>query len=159
MANPFVHIELHTSSVPKAKSFYAKLFDWKLSDVPDMGYTMLDAGKGGTGGGMMVKQMAEAPSQWLPYVEVASVTQTIAKAVKGGAQIIVPFMAIGAMGAIGVFVDPDGATLGVWERAKPVAKKSAAKKPAVKKATKPAAKKSAVKKATKPAAKKAGKKR
>ena len=30
MANPFVHIELETNDVAKAKTFYSKLFDWKL---------------------------------------------------------------------------------------------------------------------------------
>ena len=30
MANPFVHVELNTSDVDKAKSFYGKLFDFKL---------------------------------------------------------------------------------------------------------------------------------
>jgi predicted enzyme related to lactoylglutathione lyase len=30
MANPFVHVELNTTDVGKAKTFYGKLFDWKL---------------------------------------------------------------------------------------------------------------------------------
>ena len=32
MANPFVHVELATTDVAKAKSFYQSLFDWKLKD-------------------------------------------------------------------------------------------------------------------------------
>lgn len=39
------------------------------------------------------------------------------------------------MGSLGVFVDPQGATIGVWQAAKkPVAKKRAAKKAAASKA-------------------------
>ena len=34
MANPFVHVELNTTDVGKAKDFYGKLFDWKLEDMP-----------------------------------------------------------------------------------------------------------------------------
>jgi predicted enzyme related to lactoylglutathione lyase len=30
MANPFVHVELNTTDVDKAKAFYRGLFDWKL---------------------------------------------------------------------------------------------------------------------------------
>jgi uncharacterized protein len=49
MANPFVHVELATTDVGKAKSFYRSLFDWKLSDM-DMGggmtYTMVEVGEG-----------------------------------------------------------------------------------------------------------------
>ena len=33
MANPFVHVELSTTDVSKAKSFYGALFDWKLEDA------------------------------------------------------------------------------------------------------------------------------
>ena len=34
MANPFVHVELMSTDVAKAKSFYGKLFDWTLEDMP-----------------------------------------------------------------------------------------------------------------------------
>jgi len=47
MANPFVHVELNTTDVSKAKTFYGKLFDWTLDDV-DMGnstYTMIKVGE------------------------------------------------------------------------------------------------------------------
>jgi predicted enzyme related to lactoylglutathione lyase len=32
MANPFVHVELMSTDVGKAKAFYGELFDWKLED-------------------------------------------------------------------------------------------------------------------------------
>lgn len=64
MANSFCHIELHTSDVDKAKSFYGGLFDWKLEDMPmgDMSYTMISSGDEGTIGGMMSKPCEEAPT-------------------------------------------------------------------------------------------------
>jgi catechol 2,3-dioxygenase-like lactoylglutathione lyase family enzyme len=55
MANPFVHVELATIDLDKAKSFYTSLFSWQLEDM-DMGggmsYTMINVGEG-TGGGMI----------------------------------------------------------------------------------------------------------
>jgi predicted enzyme related to lactoylglutathione lyase len=33
MANPFVHVELNSTDVDKAKSFYRSLFDWQLNEV------------------------------------------------------------------------------------------------------------------------------
>jgi uncharacterized protein len=36
MANPFVHVELATSDLEKAKAFYQGLFDWQLEEVPGM---------------------------------------------------------------------------------------------------------------------------
>ena len=73
---------------------------------------------------MTKKQMPQAPTSWLPYVEVDDVRKTIAKAKKLGAQIMLDHMDIGDMGAIGVFVDPTGAGLGVWETKKKPAKKA-----------------------------------
>src|ERR1700752_5179298 len=57
MANPFVHVELHTRDLAKAKAFYSKLFGWKLEDMPMPGggsYTMISVGEG-TAGGMMTE--------------------------------------------------------------------------------------------------------
>lgn len=142
MANGFSHLELSTDNVKAAKKFYKKVFDWKITDLPDMSYTMIDAGKGQVGGGMMPKNMAEQPTAWMPYVTVDSVKKTMAKATKLGANVVVPFQEIGEMGAIGVFVDPTGAAIGVWEAAKKAAKKPAPKK-AAKKVAKKATKKSA----------------
>ena len=42
MGNPFVHVELMSTDVPKAKAFYGELFDWQFQDMSmgDMTYTM-----------------------------------------------------------------------------------------------------------------------
>jgi uncharacterized protein len=158
MPNPFAHIELTTDNLKAAAKFYGKVFAWKLTDMPGMGYTMIDVG-GGTGGGMQSKPSESAPTGWMPYVQVDDVKATIAKAAKAGASVMLPYQEIGGgMGAIGVFADPNGAVIGVWEEPKPAAvappvaaapAKKVAKKPAKKSAP---AKKAAAKKA--PAAKK-----
>ena len=66
MSNPFVHVELNTNDVGKAKAFYGKLFDWKLEDVP-MGpsgtYTVIQPGQG-TGGGILKHPSPGAQSAW-----------------------------------------------------------------------------------------------
>ena len=151
MPNAFAHIELNTDDVQKAKKFYKTLFNWKISDIPGMNYSMIDVG-GGTGGGIQQKPMPEAPTSWLPYVQVDDVKKTIAKAQKAGAAIALDYVDIGEMGAIGVFIDPAGAALGVWQLGQAAAKKASKKKASSKKV---AAKKSPVKKAGK---KKAAKK-
>jgi predicted enzyme related to lactoylglutathione lyase len=133
MGNSFVHIELNTDDVAKAKKFYKSVFDWKITDMPQMGYAMVDVGKG-TGGGMQKKPMAEQRNAWLPYVDVADVKKSLAKAAKAGAHVVVDAMSIGDdMGEIGVFIDPTGAAIGVWAAAKKTAKKKTAKKKTAKK--------------------------
>jgi uncharacterized protein len=148
MGNAFVHTELSVDDVAAAKNFYKALFDWKLNDLgPSMGnYTMIDLGSKTSGGGITPKMSPTQPTAWLSYVEVDSVKTTIAKAEKAGATIVLPYQEIGEMGAIGVFVDPQGATLGVWEKKqaapkKLAAKRAVAKKPTAKKSVKKPAKK------------------
>jgi hypothetical protein len=145
MGNAFVHTELSVDDVAAAKKFYKTLFDWKLSDTgPEMGnYTLIDVGSKTSGGGITGKMSPTQPTGWLSYVEVASVKKTMEKAQQAGATVVVPYQEIGEMGAIGVFLDPQGAALGLWEKGKPAPKKPAPKKPAAKK---PAAKKPAAKK-------------
>jgi uncharacterized protein len=140
MANPFVHIELSTSDLKKAEKFYKSLFGWKLQTMPSFDYTMIDVG-GGTGGGMQPQRQPGAPSSWLPYVQVDDVKKTVAKAAKSGAQVMVDFLEIGKeMGAIGIFTDPTGAAIGVWQVGKAAAAAAPEEKPARAKPAKPAAK-------------------
>ena len=60
MPNPFVHVELVTNDVPKAKEFYTQLFDWQLKEIPEIDYTLIEVGQG-TGGGMMKCPMPGLP--------------------------------------------------------------------------------------------------
>ena len=116
MANPFVHVELNTTDVAKAKSFYAKLFDWKLEDVPmDSGtYTMISVGDG-TGGGMMKHPMPGAPSIWIAYVLVDDIAAATKKAKALGATIIKDVTEVMGMGSLSIISDPTGGTLGLWK--------------------------------------------
>jgi uncharacterized protein len=120
MANPFVHVELATTDVAKAKAFYGKLFDWKLEDVPMDGdtYTMIKVGEGasaGTGGGMMKQPMPGAPSAWLAYVLVDNVKAATQKAKSLGASVVKDVTEAMGHGYFSIIIDPTGAALALWE--------------------------------------------
>jgi predicted enzyme related to lactoylglutathione lyase len=116
MANAFVHVELNTTDVDKAKAFYGKLFEWKLEDIPmgDSGYTMIGVGTG-TGGGIMKHPVPGAPSAWLAYVEVADIKAATQKAKSLGAQIMKDVTEVMGMGWLSIVIDPTGAALGLWQ--------------------------------------------
>jgi len=117
MANAFVHVELNTTDVEKAKKFYGSLFDWTLEDmeIPPVGrYTMIKPAAG-TGGGMMKQMMPGQPSAWLAYVEVGDVEASTAKARSLGAKVMVENKAIGDIGWLSIIEDPTGAMLGLWK--------------------------------------------
>jgi uncharacterized protein len=117
MANPFTHVELGTTDIAKAKSFYQSLFDWQLQDV-DMGggmtYTMIGVGEG-TGGGMMKQMMPGAPSAWLAYVQVDDLAAATAKAKSLGATVLRDVTEVMDAGSLSIIVDPTGAVLGLWQ--------------------------------------------
>jgi predicted enzyme related to lactoylglutathione lyase len=116
MANPFVHVELNTTDVPKAKTFYGQMFNWKLEDVPmEAGsYTTIGVGDG-TGGGMMKHPVPGAPSTWLAYVLVDDVAAATKKAKSLGATVKKDVTEVMGMGSFSIIADPTGAALGLWE--------------------------------------------
>jgi len=117
MANPFVHVELHTNDLAKAKSFYSKLFGWKLKDMPMPGgdsYTMIEVGEG-TGGGMMTAQPPGSPPRWQAYVGVDDVAASTRKAKELGAKVMMDKTEVGDFGFMSVIVDPTGAVIALWQ--------------------------------------------
>jgi hypothetical protein len=116
MANPFVHVELNTTDVNKAKAFYGKLFDWKLEDVPMPGgsYTMIKVGEG-TGGGLMKHPVPGAPSAWLAYVLVDDIAAATKKAKSLGATVMKDVTEVMGAGWLSIIIDPTGAALGFWK--------------------------------------------
>jgi uncharacterized protein len=117
MPNPFVHVELATTDVAKAKNFYGKLFSWTLEDLPMGGaeaYTMIKVGEG-TGGGIMKHPVPGAPSAWLAYVLVDDVVAATQKAKSLGATIMKDVQPVMDSGRFSIILDPTGAALGLWE--------------------------------------------
>jgi predicted enzyme related to lactoylglutathione lyase len=116
MANPFVHVELNTTDPDKAKTFYGKLFDWKMQEMPMPAgsYTMIEVGEG-TGGGMMQQLMPGAPSAWLPYVLVDDIKAATQKARSLGAAVMKDVTEVKEMGWFSIITDPTGAVLGLWQ--------------------------------------------
>jgi predicted enzyme related to lactoylglutathione lyase len=119
MANPFVHIELHTGDLARAKTFYSGLFGWNLQDLPMAGgstYTMINVGEG-TGGGMMGDP--GTPPHWLAYIGVEDAVAATAKAKSLGATVVQDVMEVGDYGWMSVLTDPTGAVFALWQAKTP----------------------------------------
>lgn len=118
MGNPFVHVELLTDDILKAKTFYSGLFDWTLEEMPEMDYTMIQVGDG-TGGGMMKNAGPGVPSHWFPYVLVADVEASTEKAKSLGARVCKEVTELPGFGWFSVIQDPTDAALGLWQPKEP----------------------------------------
>ncbi len=106
-----VHFEIPADDLKRAKTFYTKLFGWKIEDVPGMDYTMIDTY--GLNGGMM-KRMH--PDQGITdYFGVPSVDEYSARVEKLGGKILVPKMAVPGMGYFVICADTENNAFGIWE--------------------------------------------
>jgi uncharacterized protein len=116
MGNPFVHVELMSTDVGKAKTFYSKMFDWALEDIPrpDMTYTMIRVGEG-TGGGLMKNPIPGGPSMFVPYILVDDVDAAKRKAMSLGATVMKDVTEVPHAGSFVIIADPTGAMLGLWQ--------------------------------------------
>lgn len=115
MPHPFVHIELATDDVARAKEFYGQLFGWKMTDAP-MDYTLFATGK--EPGGGIFKRPPEAPAGWSVYVGVKDAAATLEKAKGLGAAVLKERTPISPeFGHFAVLQDPTGAVLCLHEAA------------------------------------------
>jgi predicted enzyme related to lactoylglutathione lyase len=115
MANPFVHLELATSDMSKAKEFYGKLFNWTFTDN-NMGENMIYSTfkpDDGPGGGLY--SMPGVPPAWLAYVGVDDINTATAKATSLGATIIRGPLEVPGIGWMTILSDPTGATIALWQ--------------------------------------------
>jgi len=118
MANPFVHVELNTADPEKAKTFYSKMFQWELEEIPNPvapggTYTMIKAGAGASGG--IMQQIPGGPSGWLAYVEVDDIRAATRKAESSGGKVMKDVTEVTGMGWLSFIEDPTGAVLGLWQ--------------------------------------------
>ncbi|MES2180444.1 MAG: VOC family protein [Gemmatimonadota bacterium] len=115
----FSWTELGTTDSDAAFAFYSKLFGWTETSTMDMGGGMMYKMFGGGGapiGGMYTigKEMEGMPPNWLGYVLVTSVADSVEAVKNGGGQLMSGPMDIPG-GKIAVFTDPQGAHFATHE--------------------------------------------
>ena len=114
--------ELHSKDAKAAVAFYTTTFGLS-QDAMDMGamgtYTILKDGAGQMRGGIMQQEPGvQAPSSWLPYIEVADCDAATSKAMALGAmQTIAPPMDVEMIGRFSIIMDPMGAPIGLIKSA------------------------------------------
>src|SRR5215469_4043070 len=115
MSQPFVHLELNTPDLAKAKAFYSKLVGWTYEDM-NMGeggtYSVFKPASG-PGGGMFT--MPGAPTAWLPYIGVDNLKASTDKAESLGAKVIMREQPVPGHGSFSILIDPTGANIALWQ--------------------------------------------
>ena len=116
MGRPVVHWELWSKEPERVAEFYAKVFDWKIQNYPEMQYHMVETGgEGGINGGIFKPKDGTWPGNMAFYIDVPDIAAAMRDVVAAGGTVIVERQEVPGMGAFGLFADPEGRVLGVWE--------------------------------------------
>jgi len=112
--------ELNTRDTKAAEAFYTGLFGWSAKhSAPSAGmeYTEFSVdGKPSIGMMPMNEHMpSHVPSYWMPYIQVASADESVAKAQELGGKVMVPATDIPKTGRFSIVSDPQGAMFAVFE--------------------------------------------
>jgi predicted enzyme related to lactoylglutathione lyase len=85
-ANPIVHLELHTSNLARACSFYTAVFGWHAESIESSAgsYQAIDPASGPGAG--VVESDTNRPL-WLPYVRVDDIAAVTERAEAHGARV------------------------------------------------------------------------
>ncbi|MBK9208172.1 MAG: VOC family protein [Anaerolineales bacterium] len=108
-----VHVEIPAVNVEGAGKFYESLFGWKLQHMPEMNYTMWEAGDG-TGGGFPEASAEYPAGQVLVYIDSDDIDADLKMVEKLGGQIVKSKTEIPGMGWCGIFKDPTGNVLALY---------------------------------------------
>ena len=115
MKNTLCWMNMGSPDVEGSYEFYEQMFDWNMHKrhYGEKSMIEIDAGERSFAG-ISDTEAGEMP-MWTPFVMVENVQEFIDKAESLGATIIYPRTQIDGGGAYAVFIDPQGAALGVYE--------------------------------------------
>ena len=114
-----VWFEIPADNLDRARTFYSKLFGWKIKKLPGAAktpYWHIDTGghDKSPDGGMMERQ---GPAHGITnYIHVASVEKAAANVEKLGGKIVMPKTAVPRMGYFVVCTDTENNMFALWER-------------------------------------------
>lgn len=113
-----IWMDLMTSDMEKAKSFYGELFGWSIVDNgEDFGHYHMASRGDDVVAGMMQKSADDAamPDVWTVYLAVDNAEASTEAVKQAGGQVMLEPMVVGPTGTMVVASDPSGAVVGLWE--------------------------------------------
>ena len=118
--NPVVHWELMSKQPEKVADFYAKIFGWKVQNVPEIHYRLVDTlAEGevrGINGGIVKPDKPEPwPGNMLFYILVDDLAKYRKKIIAAGGKIHGEEQKVPRMGKFSLFTDPEGLMMGLWK--------------------------------------------
>src|SRR5690349_2729355 len=116
-----IHFEIHAGEPERAIGFYRELLGWEFNKWGEEAYWLIKTGEEGTPGinGGLLPRRGEIDGQaviaYVCTVDVASVDDTLQKAVALGGQVALPKMPIPGMGWLAYAKDTEGNIFGMMQ--------------------------------------------
>lgn len=121
MPHPFVHIEIGTRDIDRARRFYEAAFGWTVRyqamEGTEAPYGLVDTGQAPSGG--IFQAGAEQPLGVTIYIGSDDLQESLSKIEAAGGRTLMPPTEVTGEGWFALFADPDGNTLGLWKGANP----------------------------------------
>ena len=127
MNGSVVHFEVPYDDGDRAQAFYADVFGWKITKMPEFEYVGVSTGPttdegmpsepGFIGGGMFQRQAdLDRP---VITINVDDMQAALAKIAEHGGAAVGETMEVGEMGIAGYFTDSEGNLMGLWQNKTP----------------------------------------
>ncbi len=124
MSARVVHFEIPFDDGDRARAFYADVFGWQISVMPELDYTTVTTGPSGDqgptepgyiGGGMF--QRAANLAHPMVTLAVEDIDAALEQVVRHGGAVVEGRQPVGQMGFTGYFTDTEGNCVGLWQNA------------------------------------------
>ena len=125
MSGSVTHFEIPVDDMARAQAFYRDAFGWQISDIPDLGYSLVrttptdESGRptepGAINGGMLPR--GEPVFHPIVTISVDDVDSALATIERLGGKAVVGRTPVGDMGFAGYAKDTEGNVIGLWESA------------------------------------------
>ena len=112
MPGPIAHLEITGQDAEKLQAFFKDLLGWELNADNEQNYGV---GNLSDEVGVGVGPAQQGPGAALFYVGVDSVSGTLEKAEGLGGKTVMPEMAVPGGPTIGIFTDPEGHMVGLFQ--------------------------------------------
>jgi len=116
-----VHFEIPADNLARAKKFYSTVFGWKMNEMPEMDYVIVQTveldengmpkEQGAINGGMLKRE--DPVKSPVVTISVKSIDEAAKTIEKNGGKIIRPKMPVGDMGFAAYFKDTEGNAIGL----------------------------------------------
>lgn len=115
MPNPVVYWEIGAKDDQTLQKFYADVFEWDITPLPDVPYATVETGGDGGINGAILRTPGGRHSYVMLYVQVEDPQAYLDKIEALGGQVVMPPTQIPNIGIYAFFADPEGNVIGLYK--------------------------------------------